>query len=203
VLQDTALQQPLNQLPYLYQMWSTLQLVQSLLSLADAAGYLVTQQHICRPQAGGTLLQVLPTQFPIVQLQHPQQGRTVQVWVEHSYSTTQRNGFTSMSRLQRPDIVLEVLTADALPCLYVFDPKYRLDNAAHTQPSKADLDRMHAYRDAIRYQQQRVVAYAAILYPGPLYSYGKQEVEALPARPNAITALQTALQPVLQRVLGT
>ena len=61
-----------------------------------------------------------------------------------------------------------------MPRLFVFDPKYKLDSEGHDEesltgrPHKTDIDKMHAYRDAIRGEGgKRVIEYAAILYPGP------------------------------------
>src|SRR5215475_9358039 len=74
------------------------------------------------------------------------------------------------------------------PALYLLDPKYKLQSEENAEPGdgrpkKIDIDTMNAYRDAIRgYAQQRVVHYAAILYPGPESHYGNG-IEALPARP--------------------
>lgn len=198
-LQDTALQQPLSQLPYLYQLWGSLQVIQQVLNLAESYGYQVQQQHLCHYQAGSWRLQCLPTAVPVLRLQQPEHGVQVQLWLEHHYGQ-QASAFRSISHAQRPDLVLEVTPAQGLPRLYVFDPKYRL-NSGQDRPEKADIDRMHAYRDAIRYQQQHVVQYAAILYLGRFYSYGAAEVEALPARPSQVDALQTALKTVLQLAL--
>ncbi len=198
-LQDTALQQPLSQLPYLYQLWGSLQVIQQVLNLAEHYDYQVQQQHLCHYQAGSWRLQCLPTAVPVLRLQQPEHGVQVQLWLEHQYGQQSR-AFRSISHAQRPDLVLEVTPADGLPRLYVLDPKYRL-NSGQDRPEKSDIDRMHAYRDAIRYQQQHVVHYAAILYLGRFYSYGAAEVEALPARPSQIDALHNALNTVLKQAL--
>jgi predicted component of viral defense system (DUF524 family) len=80
---------------------------------------------------------------------------------------------------QRPDVVLAVRSTTGRERLYIFDPKYKLDseyrnpssdepldgNEVHphqrSRPVKADIDKMHAYRDSIRDQKgERVTRYA-------------------------------------------
>ena len=56
--------------------------------------------------------------------------------------------------------------------LILFDPKYKLDSETNGEPGdgkpkKVDIDKMHAYRDAIRLADgDRVIRYAATNYPG-------------------------------------
>lgn len=73
----------------------------------------------------------------------------------------------------------------------MFDPKYKLEGeviegiAPDGKPKKVDIDKMHAYRDAIRDEQgRRVVDYAAILFPGPEVRYddGLEALSAVPGR---------------------
>ena len=57
---------------------------------------------------------------------------------------------------------------------------------ASSRPKKADIDQMHAYRDALHTPGQREVVYAAILYPGSsmVYDHGRlAAVQALPQAP--------------------
>jgi predicted component of viral defense system (DUF524 family) len=67
---------------------------------------------------------------------------------------------------------------DGRRALHLFDLKYKLDGktgedgASDGRPKKDDIDKMHAYRDAIRDAAfNRVVQTATILYPGPDASY--------------------------------
>jgi hypothetical protein len=61
---------------------------------------------------------------------------------------------------------------------------------------------MHAYRDAIRGpSDERVVRYAAILYPGPAIQYGDR-IEALPARPLDAEHFDRELERVLKGALA-
>ena len=59
------------------------------------------------------------------------------------------------------------------------------------RPKKVDIDKMHAYRDAIQLDHHRVV-HAVIRYPGLAVSYGT-EVAALPAYPACEEDLDEAI----------
>ena len=102
----------------------------------------------------------------------------------------------------------------------LFDPKYKLwsestgeidrdeiDDGQELQagdgsrPVKMDIDKMHAYRDAIRDETgTRVVRYAAILYPGTTEEFG-DEVAALQARPLAAGDLKGRIAQVIRGLL--
>jgi predicted component of viral defense system (DUF524 family) len=94
---------------------------------------------------------------------------------------------------------------------YVFDPKYKLDtdqrDSGNVWPKKEDIDKMHAYRDALRGpQNERVVSCAAILYPGPTVEFpagedGKPEVAALSADPEDASLLDASLRQILRVAL--
>jgi PD-(D/E)XK nuclease superfamily protein len=73
--------------------------------------------------------------------------------------------------------------------------------SADGRPKKADIDKMHAYRDAIRGEYAiRVVRYAAILYPGPKERYA-EGLEALRAYPGLEHDLDKRIGEVLRRAL--
>jgi hypothetical protein len=60
---------------------------------------------------------------------------------------------TSISVTQVPEVTVEVRAASGLQ-LYLFDPKYKLDSdqsdGITAWPKKDDIDKMLAYRDALR-----------------------------------------------------
>jgi predicted component of viral defense system (DUF524 family) len=69
------------------------------------------------------------------------------------------------------------------------------------QPKKVDIDKLHAYRDAIRDVRLRpVVSHAAILYPGKTVQYDGG-VAALSALPNDPTPLVDAVKDTLRTAL--
>jgi predicted component of viral defense system (DUF524 family) len=117
-----------------------------------------------------------------------------------------------MSFPQIPDVTVEVRAAGSTPRLYLFDPKYKLDSQtddpqAEAAPKKEDIDKMHAYRDAIRGPDgEQIVRFAAILYPGPSQFFApggspRPYVAALradPERPELLVdALAAELAPAL------
>jgi predicted component of viral defense system (DUF524 family) len=113
----------------------------------------------------------------------------------------------SISYEQRPDVAVEVCQPDQPVRIYLFDPKYKLDSETpeesfiSSKPLKVDIDKMHAYRDAIRDEEdRRVVQYAAILYPGPLVSYARG-IAALSAVPTLEPRLAEELREVFTAAL--
>lgn len=69
------------------------------------------------------------------------------------------------------------------------------------QPKKVDIDKMHAYRDAIRDGGlRRVVSHAAILYPGATVQYDGG-VAALSALPDDPKPLIDAVKDILRTAL--
>jgi predicted component of viral defense system (DUF524 family) len=116
---------------------------------------------------------------------------------------------------QVPDVTVEIRTPDGPPRLYLFDPKYKLDsdlvasNAASSNvgPKKEDVDKMHAYRDALRDpENERVVSYAGIMYPGPTVTYRTNhdvtEIAAISANPDDTAALSSTLRHLLRVALS-
>jgi predicted component of viral defense system (DUF524 family) len=116
-----------------------------------------------------------------------------------------------MTFTQVPDITVEVRHPGGTVHLYLFDPKYKLDSdqfdSSNVWPKKEDIDKMHAYRDALRgLQNERLVRYAAILYPGPAMAFSTgngnvPEIAALSADPEDASALSASLRQILRLAL--
>jgi hypothetical protein len=86
-------------------------------------------------------------------------------------------------------VAVEVQRRHGQRHVYLFDPKYKLEGELREGEStdgrskKVDIDKMHAYRDAIRDQSYtRVVRYATSLYPGPERHYA-EGLEAMSGYP--------------------
>ena len=195
---------PLENLPRLYQLWCTLQVISALLVSATEAGYTIRTEQITRRDPAGLFLRVLPNGQPALTLDHPTGGK-LRLIPEATYS---RGALRSISFAQRPDIAVELYLPGQAPAIMIFDPKYKLDGepewsaAGHTQPQKSDIDKMHAYRDAIRDATgHSVVTTAAILYPGPTIHYGPG-VAALRAVPDPESKLAAELQLLLTAFLA-
>jgi hypothetical protein len=169
-------------------------------------GYRREGQCLLAREATGGYVRVMPDGEPAVTTVPAEQGTRVLLSPERKYG--KREKLRNISYEQRPDGAVEIHPGQGAPRVLVFDPKYRLEGevseglAPDGKPKKADIDTMHAYRDAIRDEQgRRVVEYAAILYPGPaVYHY--EGLEALQAVPGLDRGLETRLGEVFVAALG-
>ena len=184
-LEDAALDAPLQNLPYLYQRWCLLEVINAVNRKAGERGYRVVEERLSRRRQGALFIDVLPMAEPLVRYRHDESGTEITLTHERTFDRDSAPG--SVSFPQRPDIVIEVRAQDLVPRLFVFDPKYKLDSEDHDeegasgQPKKSDIDKIHAYRDAIRWHGgKQAIDFAAILYPGPSQQFG-DNVAALQA----------------------
>lgn len=205
-MEEPALETGLEGLPRLYQVWATLQLFDVLLSVVEDLGYRLVTYSLLKRDAEGFFVQLVPDGRPAIQLLHEATGTSVWVIPERTYG--RYGDLHSVSFDQRPDIAVEVQRQDGSREIYLFDPKYKLDSEASdgqtsSRPVKVDIDKMHAYRDAIRDSSGTpVVCYAAIMYPGDSLSYQSASgvlplVEALHAYPGDEATLTDRLREVL------
>jgi hypothetical protein len=206
-LDDPNLDTPLENLPHLYESWGTLRIIDALLRVARELGYAADSPRLAVHSDGGLYIKLLPDGQPAVELSHAASGMRARLVPQRSYYRSSLP-IHSISFGQMPDVTLEVLRPSEQPSLYLFDPKYKLDSETDAavgdgKPKKVDIDKMHAYRDAIRGGGlERVVRYAAILYPGAETRYG-DHIEALSARPLQPALLENRLQRVLTEALST
>jgi Uncharacterized conserved protein len=203
-LDQSALDVPLQNLPYLYQLWGTLQVIQVLLEVAAEQGYRVKHNRLTRP-IENELVVVLPNGEIAVELVHPQTGVSVALTPERTFANDRSAATYSISFDQRPDIVVEVRhPSSQVPRIYLFDPKYKVDSREGCKvPLKQDIDKMHSYRDAIRgVGGVRVVQYAAILYPGNHEQYD-DGLEALPTNPLSVGELHKHLRRVFESAMNS
>lgn len=215
-LEEFALDAPLENLPRLYELWGTLEVLDALLEVGAECGYTTASQRILDRDREGVYVRVLPDGQPALVLTHPQRGQEVRLIPQRRYGSSGK--FTSITFDQIPDLVLEVQSEGNPTRFYLFDPKYKLDSERYAvreeagaendgmkaegarpfgRPQKIDMDRMHAYRDAIRDAEgRRVVEYAAILYPGPS-ERNTGGIEALSAVPGEHGTLPAELRTLL------
>lgn len=89
------------------------------------------------------------------------------------------------------------------PVLFPVHRELAAQHPSHDKGPKADIDKMHAYRDAIRDPYgRRVVAYAGVLYPGPYVRYSPG-LEAIGADPEKREALDSRLGATLETFLSS
>ena len=205
-LEDAALDAPLQNLPYLYQRWCLLQVIDAMTHVAGEQGYRFVEERLSRRRQGGLFIDVLPREEPLIRYRHDESG--TEATLTHERTFNRQSSPWSVSFAQRPDIVLEVQYRDSVPRLFVFDPKYKLDSedldeeGLAGRPKKTDIDKMHAYRDAILGEDgKRAVECAAILYPGPSQHFGGN-IAALRAVGGSEASLRVELNAVLARALA-
>ncbi|MGV3524486.1 MAG: nuclease domain-containing protein [Candidatus Sericytochromatia bacterium] len=164
----------------LYQHWCLLQLAHALQHWGQQRGaqqlYLAT-----RLQAGKALLKL--------------RFQSWQLTVIPEMSYTHQGEWISLSHLQRPDISLQIHQPTQASRLIVCDTKFRRGPEG---PLKSDLDKLHAYRDAIRHADGRAaIERAVLLYPGPERHY-HGALSAWSARPASdLTRWQALLDELL------
>src|SRR5262249_10919851 len=115
---------PLEQLPALYQLWGTLEVLLVLLEVAAKGGYRREAQRLVGRDSTGVYVRVLPDCEPAVTLVHPEQGMRVLLIPERKYG--KRGKLRNISYEQRPDVAVEIHLAHGVPRVLVFDPKYRM-----------------------------------------------------------------------------
>src|SRR5947209_5160548 len=76
-LEESALEAPLENLPFLYQTWGTLEVFSVLLDVTGTLGYQVIEQSLARKDAGGVFIKLLPDGLPMVVLKHPVHGTVI------------------------------------------------------------------------------------------------------------------------------
>jgi hypothetical protein len=202
-----GLDAPLENVPALYQLWGTLQVADALLHAAAEHGWRVSGQRLVQRTRDGLFVQVLPDNTPALTLARDDDARQVRLIPERTYG--RRGDLRSFTYRQIPDVAVELRSPGAVPRVWLFDPKYKLDGEPLVEtepggkPRKGDIDKMHAYRDAIRTPAgNRVVQRAAILYPGPAVRYAGG-IEAISAVPGDDAGLQARLRVILGRALRT
>lgn len=172
---------PLENTPSLYQKWGTLKVLSILLKVAPKLGFVVEKQRLETKVMGGKTIKILSDGKAILKLIHPINKTIIKFFPERSYVKNGRR-LKSISYTQRPDIALEITNQYGETKVYIFDPKYKLesdglydsDNSSKGKPKKVDIDKMHAYRDSIQdINGNRVVEFAATLYPGDTIFYDK------------------------------
>jgi PD-(D/E)XK nuclease superfamily len=168
----------------------TLQIIKALADVAIELGYAVSED-LFRRDRSGLFLRVLRNGKPALVLHDASTGATVKLIPQRTYSP--RSGaLSSASYPQTPDIAVEIDEPGQPVRVVIFDPKYKLDSEEiegeinDGRPKKVDIDKMHAYRDAIRdLRHKRAVEYAAIIYPGATTEEFGAGLQAISARPSS------------------
>jgi hypothetical protein len=226
-LSAPELEAPLRNLPNLYQVWCTLHVIQAVVQSASRLGYRIDQRSretLTSKEGGFFTLSLGDTKVDLV---HPGSGTEIRLRAERTYPQGS-SGLHSSTYAQRPDLAVEVYPQGDGPSVLLFDPKYKLGSRGGEEgssedvsseggssgrdsakgsagpggsPLKADIDKMHAYRDAIRSPDgTRVVEKASILYPGESRVFGGG-VSAVQALPGQSEKLRSAIEGVFREIL--
>ena len=146
-------------------------MIAAVLTVGEELGFATIEQRIARHTNHTVFIKVLPDGEPALVMQHPLDAREIQVIPQRSYGRTARP-HRSISFPQRPDLTVEITRPTGETRLLLFDPKYKLRSefiaapidddddplfGEAGQPKKVDIDKMHAYRDAIRDEQLQPV----------------------------------------------
>jgi hypothetical protein len=198
-LDEPALLEPLRNLPHLYQVWGTLVAMTAAVKAAHSAGFVVKRHQLVWPHAGGTYVSVLRNGKAAVEMQRG--SDVLRLIPERSYAPG-AEPLGSVSFSQIPDLAIELTRGDGQREVVLLDPKYKLDSEDTAEgdgrPKKTDIDKMHAYRDAIRDRQGgHPVRMAAILYPGSTRWFGS-DVVALRAYPGEATLLEAEVTSMME-----
>lgn len=105
-LEEPALESPLKNVPFLYQVWGTLEVIRVLLDVAGSSGYEVRSLRLAKKAVDGIFIQLLPDGKPVLILEHLSTGTMVKVIPERTY--TSDGELRSISFPQRPDIAIEI-----------------------------------------------------------------------------------------------
>lgn len=195
-----ALDTPFRSVPNLYELWGTFASLTKIVELLVDHGFEIGRERLIRRLPQGPLVELVQGQNPLAHLTRGD-STTANVYFQRSFSA-QSAPLASVSFDQRPDLVVEVARPDGPCALIVLDPKYKLDErSGMIGPKKEDIDKMHAYRDAIVHRSHgRVIRHAAILYPGPTRRFG-DEVSALNADPLDPGVLGLAVRQLVNEIV--
>lgn len=188
-LHDPRMDLPLENLPGLYQLWGMLSACTTLLNVAASHGYQLNQQSLVRRIGADVFVQAVPAGQTAIKLIHPRHGTILTLTPERTYGAS--GSLRSISFPQVPDISIALERQGERPRLLLLDPKYKLHSDSDADPSvvgrpkKTDIDKMHAYRDAIRGASwNHVVQGAFTIYPGApdIYPSGIGALQGDPSR---------------------
>ena len=198
-IDEPALDTPITDLPTLYQSWSTLIVIDTLISVGSDLGFRVESETLFRNEVDDFCIKLIPNgQEALVLIRDDDQAR-ISLTPEANYGNIGK--YQSVSFSQVPDIAITIERSGFPPKIILFDPKYKLDSEeisdedetssdtdigsveVRGKPKKIDIDKMHTYRDSIRTASgEMVVEYAGILYPGDTQTFS-DDVEAIRAIP--------------------
>ena len=204
-LEEPALATPLNQFPFLYQLWGTLKTVKVVLEICGQSGFRSAGHPMLKRDKAGLFVQVVADGQPAVELSSRSTGTRVKLIPMKTGSTS--TSTPSPIEQQHPFLAIEIATPGRQPGVILIDTKYKVpfDGApmeVTEEMMKEDILQMLLSLNSTRTANEvPAVIYAAMLYPGRRATFSPQ-VEALPAHPSHGSDLENIIGAVLREALA-
>ena len=140
-LEEPALKTPLNNFPFLYQLWANLRVVSVMLQVCAELGYRCVSHPWVKRDAKGLFIQVMNDGDVAIELSCPTTGRVVSLvpWRtdagnENPPSEGPAGDALSQSQQVPPALAIAIYTPEKPAVVLLFDPKYKVsDKAAATK----------------------------------------------------------------------
>jgi hypothetical protein len=201
-LEEAALNDPLNQFPFLYELWANLRVLNAMLQVCVESGFRCVSHNWVRRYNKKIVIQVINDEQAAIELTCPTTGRRVTLvsWKPDGGNEVLEDT-PNHERLIALAIVID--SPGEQSKLLVFDPEYRVAaKGEDIEPMKEDIDDLIRWVELAKAPDSaRSIQYAAMLYPGPRMQFAS-EVEALPALPSDGDGLQSLVCDVLRRYLA-
>lgn len=197
-LEEPKISDPVNEFPYLYQLWANLKVVKVMLQVCTEAGYRCINHNWVKSDNKGVFLEPMKDYSTAIDLSSPKTGKMVKL-IPWTPETGRKE--TNYGHDLPPALTVCVYATGKPPVVLVFDPKYKalLDqdiSAANQtgqsegarsinslQPVPEHIDELRCAMKAVKTPAGvREIQYAAILYPG-LSKQIAHGLEAISARP--------------------
>lgn len=199
VLDGQLLDSPIHDLPYLYEVWGTLCVVQGTLHALRNANWTVDRQRVFERTSDGFGVRLLDRNRPAITARSPDGDLRLEL-IPQASATVNGRTLRALSHQMIPDVAILLWRAGQVETVLVFDPKYKRDGQG---PVMGDIDAMHAYRDGIRATDgRRIVAFAAIIYPGEDRDYKGQvgTISGIPGRTSPAVQVRRKLEAAIARL---
>lgn len=201
-LEEAALNHPLNQFPFLYELWANLRVLNAMLQVCVESGFRCVSHNWVRRYNKKIVIQVINDEQAAIELTCPTTGRRVTLvsWKPDGGNEVLEDT-PNHERLIALAIVID--SPGEQSKLLVFDPEYRVAaKGEDIEPMKEDIDDLIRWVELAKAPDSaRSIQYAAMLYPGPRMQFAS-EVEALPALASDGDGLQESICDVLRRYLA-
>lgn len=199
-LEEPRLSTPLNEFPYLYQLWANFKVIKVMLQICAEAGYRCINHNWVKSDENGVYFDQMKDFTTALDLSSPKTGKMVKLlpWTPETGRTDAKYG-----QELPPALAICVYAPGKPPMVLMFDAKYRTfgDNeeitAAQLAAGKSEaaknlslVEPVPEHIEELRGAMKAVktptgvseIRYAAILYPG-LSKQIERKIEAMPARP--------------------